>query len=308
MESREKSRLRRAIEQVLLLALVVVIFWLIFRRVKISDVLAALKSVEPVRFFALSFLFVCATVLLDSYTHFILFRGFDFGFSFAQMLKLRLANLLFSSLGFIYGQGGMVWMAGRDSQKPPTRIVGILAFLFFNSFHAALFWVTLGMAVLLPWANVPNQFRWLWVWIAIDWPLYFAWVLFWQSRFKNRVPASLRASLLYGFDHAGPLLYLKMFLLRAAQFLVIAVFIWMAMPAMHIQVPFRVVMSLLPIQGIIIAIPTLGKYGVNEGAFLLLFKPWAAGSSLVAFALLWGTSSNILRVLASLFGLRRSAK
>ena len=57
-----------------------------------------------------------------------------------------------------------------------------------------------------------------------------------------------------------------------------------------------------------IAIPTLGKYGVNEGAFLLLFKPWAAESSLVAFALLWGTSSNILRVLASLLGLRRSFK
>jgi len=305
MGAAPKSRLRIILEQALLIAIVAAIFYLIFRRVKIHDVLLALRTVEPVRFFILSFLFVAATLLIDACTHFALFKRFNFNFSFSEMLQLRLANLLFASLGFIYGQGGMAWMASRDSKKPAAQVVGLLAFLFFNTFHAALFWITLGMIFFLPALNAAKTFSWLWIWIAIDWPLFIAWVWFWQSRFKNLVPARLRESLLYGFDRARPARYLEMGSLRALQFLVIAFFIRLALPGMLIDIPFRAVVSILPIQGILIAIPTPGRYGVNEGAFLLLFRNWAEESRLVAFGLLWGTCSNVLRSLASLIALQK---
>lgn len=305
MDAVPKSKSRIILEQLFLIAVLVVIFYLIFRRVKIHDVLLALRTVEPVSFFILSLLFVATTLLIDAFTHFLLFKRFDFNFSFAEMLQLRLANLLFASLGFIYGQGGMVWMASRDSKKPAAQVVGLLAFLFFNTFHAALFWITLGLVFFLPKLNAAETFSWLWIWVLIDWPLFIAWVWFWQSRFKNLVPARLRESLLYGFDRARSARYLEMIALRALQFLVIAIFIWLALPAMRIDIPFRAVVSILPIQGILIAIPTPGRYGVNEGAFLLLFRNWAEESRLVAFGLLWGTSSNVLRSLASLLALRK---
>jgi uncharacterized membrane protein YbhN (UPF0104 family) len=77
------------------------------------------------------------------------------------------------------------------------------------------------------------------------------------------------------------------------------------MPAMGAHLPFRAVLGILPLQGIIIAIPTPGRYGVNEGAYLLLFRHWAEESKLVAFGLLWGTSGNVLRSLASLAAMRK---
>ena len=305
MAGQKKSRLRNALEQLLLVGAVVVIFYFIFRRVKIQDVLLALKNVDPARFFIISFIFVATTFLVDVSTHFVLFKQFKFGFGFWEMLKLRLANLLFTGLGFLYGQGGMAWMASRDSKRPAGQVVGLLVLLFFCSFHAALFWVTLGLSVLLPSLKAEGNFKWLWLWAAVSWPGLILWIWFWQSRFKSRVPAWLRENPFFGFDHARPLQYLELIGLRALQFLVIAVCVWGAMPALDVHVPFRAVLSILPLQGIIIGIPTPGRYGVNEGAYLLLFRNWAEESRLVAFGLLWGTSGNVIRSLASLAATRK---
>jgi len=301
---RGKSRRKKLLEQAVLFGVVALIFYFIFRRVKIEEVLGALGKVQPLRFFALSLVFVAATVLLDIYTHFALFRRFGFGFGLGAMGRLRVANLLFSSLGFLYGQGGMAYMASRDSGRPAAQVAGLLAFLFFCSFHAALLWVTLAMAVLLPMLDAARSFRWLWVWILADWPVFVIWVWFWQTRFKNYVPARLRQSILYAFEQARPARYLEFISLRSLHFFLIAACVWLALPAMGMEIPFRAVLGILPIQGIIIAIPTPGKYGVNEGAFLLLFGKWAKAANLVAFGLLWGTSANLIRSLLSLAAVR----
>jgi hypothetical protein len=300
MEPRQKSRRRKIIEQGFLFLVVVLIFYLIFRRVKFREVLAALRSVELARFVALNIIFVWTVLLIDAVAHFVLFKYYKFGIGFKEMFKLRLASLLFIALGFIYSQGGMAYMASRDSRKPVTRVVSLLAFIFFCTFHAALFWVTVGMIFFLPGLDAAGEFKWLWLWIALDWPLFIIWIVFWQSRFKDRVPASLRESILFSFANAKTGLYFKIISLRAAQFLVVAFFIWMAMPGMMLDVPFKALLGILPIQGIIIALPTPGRYGLNEGAFLLLFRKWASEPGLVAFSLLWGTTTNIVRSLSSL--------
>jgi hypothetical protein len=305
MQPRQKSPLRKIIEQAILLLVVVLIFWLIFRRVPLREVLAAFKNVEPVRFVLLNILFVWSVCLIDSVAHYALFNEFKSGIGFKEMFKLRLANLLFTALGFIYSQGGMAYMASRDSKKTVTQVVSMLGFIFFCTFHAALFWVTLGMIFFLPRLGAAEGFKWLWLWIALDWPLFMLWVAFWQSRFRLKVPQSLRESILYSFDNARPALYLKIISIRAFQFLVVASFIRLAMPGMKIEVPFSALLGVLPIQGIIIALPTPGRYGLNEGAFLLLFRRWASEPALVAFALLWGTSSNIVRSLSSLIAFRK---
>jgi len=291
--------------QIFFLLLVVFIFWEIFRRVPLERVLSELKNVEPIRFFSCSLLFVLLCFLVDAYTHLVLFRNFNYGLRPRQVFELRLATMLFVSLGYFYGQGGIAYIISKHAKKPVTEVVGLLAFLFFNTFHATLVFITLGAAIFLPRLGAAEKFSWLWYWIAPDWILFFLWIGFWQSRLKSFIPQVLRDGILKGFDQGKPLLYLKLISLRALMLGIISFFVWLALPSFGVQVPFLAVFSLLPIQNVAFALPTPGRYGINEGSFLLLFRLWTSESGLVAFAFLWGTTANILRSLLSLLTIRR---
>lgn len=305
---KEKSKTRAILEQVLLLLVVVFIFWLIFQKVQGREVLSAIKQVEPIRFFSFSLVFIVLTLLIDAYIHFVLFKKFQYGLSWKQVLQLRTANLLFTSLGFIYGQGGMTWLVAKESKRPIQETFGLLLFLFFNTYHSALFMVILGMIIFLPELKTLELFQWLWVWIILSFCVFILWLWFFQSRHKFIIPSRIRQSIFHGFIHSPPSLYFELIALRSIQFIITGSLVWLAMPAMNLEVPWSAVLSLIPIQGIIIAFPTPGRYGTNEAAFLLLFREWASESGLVAFSLLWGTSSNILRALLSLSSIHKLKK
>ncbi len=305
METGRKSRWRKTLEQIFFTLLVVFIFWYIFRKIPFAQFLQYLKAVEPVRFFACSFLFVVSAFIVDAYTHYVLFKNFNYGLKLKQIFELRLATMLFVALGYFYGQGGIAYIISKHAKRPATEVVGLLAFLFFNTFHATLLFITLGQAIFLPMLGKAHEFSWLWWWIIPDWILFFAWIWFWQSRFKNFLPETLRCGLLRGFDSGKPILYAKMIALRAIMLALISFSVWLALPAFKISVPFFAIFSLLPIQNVAFAIPTPGRYGINEGSFILLLKLWAPESGLLAFAFLWGTSANILRSLLSLITIRK---
>jgi len=300
-----RSRLRAILEQIFLFLVVVFIFWLIFRRVPVEDVLIALKKVKPVRFFSLSFIFVWLALFLDSYTHYFLFNHFGVKIDLKNMFQLRLASMLLGSLGFLYGQGGLSWLVSKHTKAPLTQVVGLLVFLLFNTFFSACLLAGILGGILLVPENNSGFFLKLYPWVLASWLLFALAIGFWKSRLKNYLPKRLREGLFYGFDRAPLIRYFQLAGLRALMFSLIASFVWMAMPALEFHLPFSVVYSLIPIQGIIIAFPTPGRYGINEGGYLLLFRNWADESQLVAFALLWGTSANILRAIFSLLALRR---
>jgi hypothetical protein len=305
MLEKEKSRTRRILERIFFSLLVVFIFWLIFRRVPFDQFFESLKRVEPVRFFICSFSFVLLCFLVDAYTHYVLLKNFNYGLNLRQVFELRLATMLFVSLGYFYGQGGIAYIISKHAKKPVSEVVGILAFLFFNTFHATVFLITLGEAIFLPRLGKALEFKWLWFWIIPDWIFFFLWLFFWQSRLKNFIPKVLRDGILRGFAQAKPFLYLQMIGLRILMLCIISFFVWLAFPAFQISVPFSAVFSLLPIQNVAFAIPTPGRYGINEGSFLLLFKLWTKESALVAFAFLWGTSANLIRSFMSLITIKK---
>ena len=308
MPEYQGSKSRIILREGLLILLVVFIFWLIFKRVPISQVLSAIKQVEPIRFFSLNLLFILLTLLIDAYTHFVLFKKFQYGLSLKQVLQLRTANLLFTSLGFIYGQGGMTWLISRASKRSLQETLGLLVFLFFHTYYSAIFLVTLGMIFFLPKLGKEQSFKWLWIWIIMSFCLFILWLWFFKSRFKFILPSRIRQSIFYGFIHSPPSLSFELIALRSIQFIITALLVWLAMPAMKLEIPLKALLSLIPIQGIIIAFPTPGRYGTNETAFLLLFREWATASGLVAFSLLWGTSSNILRAIISLISIQQFKK
>jgi len=305
MEPRPKSRLRQALEQIFFALLVALIFWYIFHKIPFDQFVGALKSVEPVRFFACAALFVLLAFLVDACTHHVLFKNFGYGLKLKQVFELRLATMLLVALGYFYGQGGIAYIISKHARRPATEVVGLLAFLFFCTFHATLLFITLGQALFLPRLGKAQEFNWLWFWIAADWPLFFLWIWFWQTRFKNFLPETLRGGLLAAFDRGKPVLYLKLILLRSLMLALISFSVWLALPAFKLSVPFSAIFSLLPIQNVAFAIPTPGRYGVNEGSFILLLKLWAPKSGLLAFAFLWGTTANILRSLLSLLTIRK---
>jgi hypothetical protein len=306
MDESKRSRVKNIIKQIFFSALVVLIFWLIFRKVPFHDVVDKLKTIEPVRFFITSILFVLLTLLVDAYTHFVLFKEFKYELSFKDVLAFRTASMLFVSLGFLYGQGGMALLTSRWAKRGLVEVAGLLFFLFFNTLMSAVVLTTIGALVFLPWLGVSHQFIWVWGLVAPGWIGFVAWVLFWKSKYKKWVPAKWREGILRGFNEAPLKHYLALIFWRSVQFTVISVMVWLAMPSVKgLDVPFRALSALLPAQGIMITVPTPGRYGVNEGSFLFLFNNWGDKAGLVAFSFLWGTCSNILRALVSLPALRK---
>ena len=308
MSDLTKSKIREILEQIFFFAVVVFIFWLIFKKVPVQKVLVALKKVEPVRFFSLSFIFVWTSLALDSFIHYFLFNKFQIKINYKDMFEVRLASMLLGSLGFVYGQGGLSWLVSRETKRPIAEVVGLLAFLFFNTFFSAVLFALIAGGVFLPKAGGEKIYFKIFPALLGGVVLFFIWLVFWKSRFKNKIPLRLRKGILYGFDQAPVKRYFQLIALRTIWFLILSTFVWLAMPAIDIHIEFKVLASLIPVLGIIIAFPTPGRYGTHEGGYLLLFSNWADGSKLVAFALLWGTSANILRAIFSLLAVRRYRK
>ena len=132
-------------------------------------------------------------------------------------------------------------------------------------------------------------------WLMISWPLIVLHFVFWARRWDNPLRSRLVGGLARAFDAAGPRDYAVALGLRMAQTMAWCAFTWLGLRTFSARVPLFDLMALGPMVGLISAIPTPGRIGPGQAAWLLLFSHRADPAVLVAFSIVWVMSINVMR-------------
>ncbi len=305
-------RARKLTRQVILWLVVVVIFYFIFRRVPVAEVLNAFRMMNPWRFFPIVTAFVIFWFALDSYLHYWVFKRFNIKMGFRQVFEARAASTLLLGIGFFYGQGGMAYLISRKSGKPITEVVGCLLFLVFNTYHSILIMPTFGLLFFMDYfrqglADAP-ELRSLIILLAISWPIFFLSIAFWSKSWNFWPRTKAKGGIWYAFDQVRLRDFAVVILLRMLGICVWIVMISAAMPALGLHMPIGTLFAFLPLVQLAGAIPTPGRLGTSEAVWLLLFHNIAPEHLLVAISLAWMQSVNILRYIIGLFFFRHFIK
>jgi hypothetical protein len=132
-------------------------------------------------------------------------------------------------------------------------------------------------------------------WLMISWPLIILHFVFWARRWDNPLRRKLVGGLARAFDDAGPADYAVALGLRMAQTMAWCAFTWLGLRAFSARVPLFDLMALGPLVGLISAIPTPGRIGPGQAAWLLLFSHLVDPAVLVAFSIIWVMGINVMR-------------
>ena len=299
--NQEGSRPTRKIiiRAVMWAAAILILVW-IFRRVPPDQALESLKRVKVPLFILVIAMFASLTLLLDSITHYWLFNRFNPPLDFLTTLRCRGETYILLSLGFLYGQSGMAYAVSRRAQKPLADVTGSLLFLMLTTLISLMVFPTLALLLFINQTIAP-EFRasWEWAivvrWLLISWPLIILHFVFWARRWDNPIRRRLTQGLSSAFDRAGVKDYGIALALRTVQTLCWCLFTWLGLIAFGVSIPLFDLMTLGPLIGLISAIPTPGRIGPGQAAWLLLFQNIADPAALAAFSLLWVISINITR-------------
>jgi hypothetical protein len=295
-----KSRARSKWARAAWWALAALILWWVFRRVPLGEVLAAAERGRLGAFAAVAAGFTVATFLFDSLTHFWLFRRFLPPVAFKTVLRARGESYLLLSLGFLYGQGGMAYLMSRRTGKPVAETAGALLFIMFANLIAMMIFPTFSALFFMrdlagTQLMASEEWRLTLRWLAISWPLCILLALFWARDWNLPFRRRLKQGVGRALDQARPGDYAVAVGLRGAQVLSWCFFSWLGLRSFGLAVPFRSLLLLGPIVGLAAVIPTPGRLGTSQGAWLLLFGRLLDPAGLLAFSLVWTIGINLLR-------------
>lgn len=299
-DKREERPLRRwTIRVSMWAAAVLVLFW-VFRNVSPGETLDATNNIQPIYFASVVAIFCLFTLVLDSITHYWLFNRFNPPMDFMGVLRARGESYLLLSLGFIYGQGSMAYFVSGRTQKPLGEVTGSLFFLMFNNFLVLIIISTVslflfaGRAAFAGFMSSP-EYKIVSSLLLVAWPICIVFLVFWTKDWDNPIRRRMKHGVNMAFDRARATDYLTAMALRSLQFVLWALFSWMALGAATVHISLSDLFSLGPIVGLAGAIPTPGRLGTSQGAWLLLFQHSAAPAALVAFSLLWSLGTSLAR-------------
>jgi len=299
------TKLKSIARSVLLWALALGALVFLFRRVPFSQLAGAWSRFHLLWFLGPTLSFYLILFFLDSYAHFWLVGRFTLHLPYLEVLRARGASFLLSGLGLFYGQGSMAYILSKKSGRSLAEMAGILSFLAFNTFHALLILPTFALFFFLHQEFAQTrEFHYLALFAALAWPLFALSLFFWITGRPQFLRRRLKASLFTAFDQAKLRDYAWIICLRLAQSLLWIAFTALALRSLDLHLPAASLLLKLPLVLLIGVIPTPGRLGTTQGAWVLLFSNQAPASDLLLFSLAWTLSMNLLRWLTGLLFLR----
>lgn len=270
---------------------------LVFMRVPAADALTAARKGRLELFALVALTFTVLTYLLDSSVHYWLFRRFLPPITAGDVFRSRGETYLLLSLGFLYGQGGMAYVISRRTGKSLSETAGALLFLLLNSLISVLIFPTLAILMLAPGSDLTSAREWkqMPVWLGVSWLICAAVMVFWARDWKLPLRDRLKRGLGSTLDRARPRDYAVAVSLRTVQMVSWCFFSWLGLRTFGIEIPLSSLLVLGPIIGLAAVIPTPGRLGTSQGAWLLLFGAHYDPAGLLAFSLCWTVIINLMR-------------
>lgn len=315
---RERPGPKKIFYRALLWAAAIGILVWLFVKIPPGQLLDAFKKTDPLLFGAAVVGFTVLTLLLDAVAHLWVLRRFNPPISFRQVFASRGESYLLLSLGFLYGQGGMAYSISKRTLKPLGEVTGSLLFLMFNNLLALMLFPTISLIFLINRVMAPDfrqsqEFATLLWWLGISWTLSVLLIVFFARDWDNPLRRRLKRGVVNAFDRARTSDYAVALSLRGVQVVNWCVFTWLGLMAFDVGLSFPMLLLLGPVIAMAAVIPTPGRMGTSQGAWILMFGhlEQVNEESLLAFSLMWTIIVNILRWLigaASLAANRRYDK
>lgn len=293
----------RWFRNLLLWAVFIALFFLLFRRIPLSAVLAEFKQMtgrQILGLAALSLGFVAGVALLDGTAMWYGFLSFRMKMTWKDIVLARTARMVLDSVASLLGQAGLGIHIARRYQVPAGPAAGMVMFLFFLEIYGMIALSSLAFPLLFLHHSgrmLPPPFRFAILLLALAWPAFVLVILLGRRAGETPVLQRLHlASLLQPLQSLAPrqlaLLLLCKTVLAAWQISLTAA----AFRIFRLPLPHRELFALMPLAILVSSLPvTPARLGTTQWSWVFFFGHLAPEPALVAMSLLLQFSLNLAR-------------
>jgi hypothetical protein len=281
-------RLKKALPYLGMLLIFALIFW----RIPIAKVGAALEQAPVLKFFGIFLPFCAFYWMIDSLCLTWVVRRFNAPAPLRDIMPIRASMYLLALINSNLGQGGVAWYLHRKTGVPFLEVLSSILFIALMEIYQLFFFSTLGVIFYHP--NTPAQLeivRVLRIAYVVAWLLLAAVIVFFaQARRSTRIRAWITGSrpgaVAGTFLAAHPLDYVIVLGIKAPGFLLSVLTQYYALVLFGIAIPLVKLMLFLPLVFLAAALPiSVAHLGTSQAAWLLFFSGGAPEAKILAYSL-----------------------
>ena|GEM_PF-272328 len=268
------------------------IFALIFWRIPVGKVAAALEQAPALKFFGVFLPYSAIYWIIDSACLTWVVRRFNKPLRFREILPIRASMYLLSLINTNLGQGGVAWYLHRKIQVPFLEILSSILFIALMEIYQLFLFSTAGVVLYRPvsveQAELVHVLR---IVYAVAWGVLAVMIIFFaQARRYSTVRAwindSRAGSISRTFVAARPLDYAIVLAIKAPSFVLALLVQHFALALYGIAIPFVKLVLFLPLVFLAAALPiAVAHLGTSQAAWLLFFSANAPDAKILAYSL-----------------------
>jgi len=291
------------------------IFGLIFWRIPIGRVGAALENVPIVKFICVFLPFSAAYWTIDSVCLTWVIQRFNKPLRLRDIMPIRASMYLLALINTNLGQGGVAWYLHRKAGIPFLEVLSSILFIALMEVYQLFLFSTLGIVFYQ--SGSPRQDEIVGVMRAayvVAWLLLVTViVLFARARRSDHIRAWISTSrfgpIARTFFAAQPRDYATVIAIKAPTFLMSLLTQYVALSLYGIAVPFVKLMLFLPLVFLAAALPIgVAHLGTSQAAWLLFFSANAPSEKILAYSLAAHFTFMFCNALIGLCFLRRAIR
>jgi lysylphosphatidylglycerol synthase-like protein len=268
------------------------IFTLIFWRIPLATVAAALKQAPAFKFVGVFLPYSAIYWLIDSACLTWVIRRFNKPLRFREILPIRASMYLLSVINTNLGQGGVAWYLHRKARLPLLEILSSILFIALMEVYQLFLFSTAGVVLFRPVSRQQAALvHLLRIVYAVAWCVLAAVMAFFaqarrDTRIREWIQHSRLSSLSRSFVAARSLDYGIVLAIKAPSFALALVAQHFALALYGISIPFLKLVLFLPLVFLAAALPiTIAHLGTSQAAWLLFFSGNASGARILAYSL-----------------------
>jgi hypothetical protein len=311
----ELSRAVRCWKKIVPYIVTLLIFALIFWRIPMSRVGAALEDVPIVKFLGVFLPFSVVYWVVDSVCLTWVVRRFNAPLRLSDIMPIRASMYLLALINTNLGQGGVAWYLHRKAGIPFLEVLSSILFIALMEVYQLFLFSTVGLVFYQSGSPAQNEIVGIMrVVYVVAWLLLVAViVLFARARHSDRMRAwistSRFGSIARTFFAARPRDYATVIAIKAPSFLMSLLTQYIALSLYGIAVPFVKLMLFLPLVFLAAALPIgVAHLGTSQAAWLLFFSANAPSAKILAYSLAAHFTFMFCNALIGLCFLRRAIR
>ena len=291
------------------------IFALIFWRIPIAQVGAALAQAPVLKFAGVFLPFSAFYWMIDSLCLTWVVRRFNAPLRFRDIIPIRASMYVLALVNTNLGQGGVAWYVHRKARVPFLEVLSSILFIALLEVYQLFLFSTLGVILYRPGspaqAEIVHVLR---ITYVIAWLLLAAIIVFFaRVRKSDRIRAWItggRFGAIAGtFLAARPLDYAIVLGIKAPSFLGSLLAQYFALSLYRIAIPFVKLVLFLPLVFLAAALPiAVAHLGASQAAWLLFFSGNAPDVQILAYSLAAHFTFMFCNGLIGLFFLPRASR